>query len=162
MQARHPSRSTLGQIAGLIALTLALAWPVRANAERAFTFTATDLASGTISFGFLDVTANPDGTFTATGGYLVVVGGPAAGVYDLVPNPNPPNTFSSQSGAFIVDDILYPGQDPSLDVWGLLFAGNGREINIWGNFPGSYSYYAWNGSYFDLASGNAEFSLTGH
>src|SRR3954447_15178969 len=62
MQARHRSRSTPGQIAGLIALTLVLAWPVRANAERAFTFTATDLASRTMSFGFLDVTANPDGT----------------------------------------------------------------------------------------------------
>jgi hypothetical protein len=161
MQARHRFRSTLGQIADLIALTLALAWPVRAN-DRVFTFTARDSASGTFSFGVLDVSANGDGTFTATGGFLVVVSGPDAGHYDLVPNPNPPNPFFSSSGAFLADDILYPGQDPSLDIFGLLFAGNGLEINIWGNSPGNYSYWSFNGGFFTLASDNAEFRVTRH
>src|SRR5262249_40186855 len=77
----------------------------------------------------------------------------------LFPNPNPPNAFSSPSGAFSVDDQLFPGQDPTLDVFGLLFTGNGVEINIWGTGPGTYSYFAFNGSSFPLASNNASFTL---
>lgn len=162
MQARRRFRSTLGQAAGLIAMTLALAWPVRANDDPVFTFTATDSASGTFSYGFLEVSANGDGTFTATGGFLLVVSGPDVGLYELFPNPNPPDPFLSPSGAFIADDQLYPGQDPSLDVYGLLFTGNGREINIWGTGPGTYSYYSFNGSFFNLASDNALLRLTYH
>jgi hypothetical protein len=162
MQARQRFRSILGQAAGWIALTLALACPVRANDDPVFTFTATDSASGTFSTGYLEVRANGDGTFTATGGFLLVSSGPDVGLYELLPNPNPPAPFSSPSGAFIADNQLYPGQDPTLDVYGLLFAGDGLEINIWGTGPGTYSYYSFNGSFYNIASNNAVVRLTTH
>jgi hypothetical protein len=145
----------------LIALTLALAFPFGAKADT-FTFTASDSDSGTFSYGVLQATNNGDGTFTATSGYLVVISGPDVGEYDLFPNPNPPFPFVSPAGAFIVDDELYPGQDPLLDMYGLLFTGGGLEINIWGNGAGiPYSYYSWNGSTYNLASNNASFALAG-
>jgi hypothetical protein len=134
-----------------------------------FTFIATDSASSTFSYGLLMANANADGTFTATsesnsttatttcGSYLVVISGSEVGLYDLLPNPNPPTPFSSPSGAFMANDVLYPGQNPSLDQFGLLFStGNGLEINIRGNGPDNYSYYS---SDSNLASDNAEFTL---
>jgi hypothetical protein len=141
---------------GWIALALALACPLRANADSTFAFTATDNGSGTYSYGQLTATDNGDGTFTATSGFLVVLSGPIAGTYDLFPNPNPPFPFFSPSGAFIVDDILYPSQNPTLDVDGLLFTGGGLEVNIWNDGGGvPYSYFAFNGSSFPLASSEA-------
>jgi hypothetical protein len=117
-----------------------------------FTFIATDSASSTFSYGLLMASANGDGTFTATwgsnftaatttcGSYLMVISGPEVGLYDLFPNPNPPTPFSSPTGAFMANDVLYPGQNPSLDQFGLLFStGNGLEINIRGNGPDTYS-----------------------
>jgi hypothetical protein len=150
----------MGASVRLIALALVLAWPTPASAaDPTFTFTATDAASGTFSYGVLEAQANGDGTYTATGGYLVVISGPDVGTYDLFPNPNPPHPASSPSGAFIFDNVLYPGQDPTLDVFGLLFTGGGLEINIWGTGPGTYSYFSFNGSGFNLASNNAVFTL---
>jgi FIMAH domain len=156
MQARQRFSVTVGKTFGLLALTLALASPARAIADTTFSFTATDSGSGTFSYGLLQASDNGDGTFTATGGYLIVISGPIVGTYDLFPNPNPPAPFFSPSGAFLVDDILYPGQNPTLDVFGLLFTGNGLEINIWNDGGGvPYTYFAFNGSSFVLASNEA-------
>src|SRR5262245_3566843 len=159
MQARQRLRSTLGRGARLIALAAVLAMPATAGAET-FTFSATDGGSGTFSYGVLAATANGDGSYTATGGYLVVLSGPLAGVYTLVPNPGPPFPFFSPSGAFIADNQLYPDEDPTLDPFGLLFAGNGLEVNIWGNGEGlHYSYFAFDGTSYSFASNDAEFTL---
>jgi hypothetical protein len=34
------------------------------------------------------------------------------------------------SGYFLYDNLLYPSVDPGIDLHGLLFIGNGFEINI--------------------------------
>jgi hypothetical protein len=146
----------VGKTVGLLTLTLALASPARAIPDTTFSFTATDAASGTFSYGFLEATDNGNGTFTATGGYLIVISGPIVGTYALFPNPNPPFTFTSPSGEFIVDNVLYPGQNPTLDIFGLLFTGNGLEINIWNDGGGvPYTYAAFNGSSLVLFSNEA-------
>jgi hypothetical protein len=156
MHARQRVSATVGKTFGLLALTLALTSSAQAIAGTTFSFTATDSASGTFSYGLLQATDNGDGTFTATGGYLIVISGPIVGTYELFPNPNPPATFLSPSGAFIVNDQLYPSQNPTLDVFGLLFTGNGLEINIWNDGGGvPYTYFAFNGSSFPLASAEA-------
>jgi hypothetical protein len=119
-----------------------------------FILEATDVASGTDSLAVLQATPNGDGSFNVTSGCLFVFSGPAVGTYELIPNPNPPGPFISPSGAFIVDNQLFPGKDPLLDLYGLLFIGNGVEINIWGNGPSTpYSYFSSNGS---LGSNNAD------
>jgi hypothetical protein len=138
-----------------MALALALAWPARARADQTFILEASDVASGTDSVAVLQATPNGDGSFTATSGCLFVFSGPDVGTYELVPNPNPPGTFLIPG--FLVDDQLFPGQDPLLDQFGLAFEGNGLWINIWGNGPGiPYSYYSFNGSYYNLFSDNAD------
>jgi hypothetical protein len=157
MQARQRFWASAVRRVGLMAFALALAFPLRANAaDSTFAFTATDNGSGTYSYGLVTASDNGDGTFTATSGFLVVLSGPDAGTYDLFPNPNPPFPFGSPSGAFIVDDILYPSQNPTLDVFGLLFTGGGLEINIWNDGGGvPYSYFSWNGSSYNVASSEA-------
>jgi hypothetical protein len=143
----------------LIAFALALACPLRANAV-SFSFTASDSGSGTFSYGLLTASDNGNGSFTATSGSLIVISGPIVGTYELVPNPNPPNPFSSPSGAFVADDQLFPGQNPTLDVYGPFFTGGGLEINIWNVGGGaSYSYFAFNGSSYIFSSNGAAFTL---
>jgi hypothetical protein len=157
MQTLRRFQATLARSAGLAALTLVLAWPVQASADT-FTFSATDSGSGTFSYGVLDVSNNGNGTYTATGGYLIVLSGPIAGAYELFPNPSPPGTFFSPSGVFLVDNQLYPGQSPTLDVFGLLFTGGGLEINIWNDGGGvPYTYFAFDTSKgtFPIASNEA-------
>jgi hypothetical protein len=143
MQARQRFLVTVSKTFGLLALTLVLASPAQAIADTTFSFTATDSGSGTFSYGLLQASDNGDGTFTATGGYLIVISGPIVGTYDLFPNPNPPGTFLSPSGVFICDDQVFPSQNPTLDVFGLLFTGGGLEINIWNDGGGvPYTYFA--------------------
>jgi hypothetical protein len=161
MQAQERFWSRVGKSAGSIALTVALAVSSIAARADTFTFTATDSGSGTFSYGILGATNNGDGSFNANSGYLLVITGPIVGEYPLFPNPSPPTPFLSPSGAFSVDDQLFPSQDPVLDVFGLLFTGSGLEVNIWGTAPGTYSYFAFDGSSFPLASTSAVFTLAG-
>jgi hypothetical protein len=90
------------------------------------------------------------GQYWATSGTLNVTAGADVGTYSLFSGG--PSTFSSPSGAFIADNVLYSPSDPVLDVYGLLFSGSGLEINIWGNSPGNYSFYSWDGSGFNVAA----------
>jgi hypothetical protein len=84
------------------------------------------------------------GQFLATSGVLNVTAGPDVGTYALVPGG--PAAFGSPSGVFIVDNVLFPGSNPVLDIFGLLFSGSGLEINIWGNSPDNYSFFSFDGS----------------
>jgi hypothetical protein len=159
MHARQRSWAMVRRSVALIAFSLVLGWSVRADADE-FTFIASDGASGTVSVGLVEATPNGDGSYTATGGVLIVFGGLLEGTYDLFPNPDPPGFFTSPTGFFIVDDQLFPGQSPTLDGYGLLFTGNGLEINIWGNGADvPYSYWAANGITNILTSNAAKFAL---
>jgi hypothetical protein len=97
-----------------------------------------DVASGTLS-------TVPNGArFLATSGTLVVTGGPDIGTYPLFPGGPAPT--SSPSTQFTFDDLLFPGS-PSLDKFGLLFVGGGREINIFYiSASNSYAFLGWDGS----------------
>jgi hypothetical protein len=89
------------------------------------------------------------GAFLATSGTLHVTAGADVGTYSLFAGG--PAEFTSPSGAFIANDVVYyPGANPVLDTFGLLFAGNGMEINIFGDAPGEYSFISWNGSSYNV------------
>jgi hypothetical protein len=95
-----------------------------------------------------------------TGGTLNVAAGADIGTYPLLPGG--PAPFLSPSGAFIVNNILYPASDPIFDIYGLLFGNGSLEINIWGNNPGNYSFYSWDGSSYNVGfagSGTATATL---
>jgi len=116
-----------------------------------------DSASGTLSgTGPVDAA----GGYHATSGsitFTAINGAPVMQTYSLLPGG--PGVTSSPSGAFIVDNLVYPannagsgmnnGMDgfppisnPSyLDTYGLLFGKGNVEINIWGNGgPSNYQF----------------------
>ncbi len=108
-------------------------------------------------FGSLNTVDIGGGAFAAIGGSLTVTGGSDIGSYGLLPGG--PGVTISPSGAFAIDNVLYPAKDPYLDSWGLLFGRSGLEINIWGNSAGDYSFYSYNGSSYTVAdTADAPFS----
>jgi hypothetical protein len=55
-----------------------------------------------------------------------------------------PNPVSLPDGAFIYDNVFYPGQDSLVDQYGVVFTtvGNpGGYWNLWSGAPGDYSLY---------------------
>jgi hypothetical protein len=114
------------------------AFPLTSGFEPLFDFT---FAIGPdTGYGSLNTIDAGNGQFLATAGTLTVTGGGEAGSYSLYPDPIGPSATISPSGFFIYDNVLYPSIDPVIDLDGLLFTGNGLEINIWGNGPGSYTF----------------------
>jgi hypothetical protein len=100
-----------------------------------YTFTiGTDTGYGT-----LNSTNIGNGKFFATAGSLIVTGGNDIGTYSFYPGG--PGPVISPTGFFEYNNVLYPLSNPLLDTWGLLFTGNGLEINIWGNSPNNYTFY---------------------
>ena len=97
-----------------------------------------DIASGTIT-----ANAEGNGTFLATSGSLTVSssshGGIDIGTYSLLPTtapgvtPGPPGAYTSPSGAFWFDDLIFPGNTPSVDLYGLVFVNGNTQINIYDN-----------------------------
>ena len=115
----------------------------KGGADPPYDFIFTDV-NGDSGYGTLTTTALGGGLFGVTGGSLTVTAGSHdAGTYSLYPNTNPWNVVYSPSGYFIYNDVLYPGSNPQLDYYGLLFTSGGLEINIYSpnGSPGSYQFY---------------------
>jgi hypothetical protein len=100
-------------------------------------------------------------TYHVTGGGLSVTG-PNSGSYKIVPGG--PSIFSIPG--FIVNNVLFPAQDPVLDIYGLALVNNpdsGIYINIWGRSPGNYTFYVFSSSsnsYIQTFNGPAIVSAT--
>ena len=94
-------------------------------------------------FGALTSADLGGGELLATSGNVNVTAGSNLGTYTLYPGG--PALTISPAGAFQYDNDLFPAQDPTLDVDGLLFLGAGLEVNIWGNSTDNYSFYVWTG-----------------
>jgi hypothetical protein len=110
--------------------------PLTSGFEPLFNFAFT-LGPDT-GYGSLNTTDNGNGEFLATAGNLTVTGGQDIGAYPLFPGG--PGATTSPSGFFNFDNVLYPSISPSIDNDGLLFIGNGLEINIFSN-PGNNQFY---------------------
>jgi hypothetical protein len=134
-------KKILGLMAGLLLLGAAVS-PAKADLY-SFSFLSIDTfstATGTFTTGApngpgFDITSI-SGSVTGPGGgsILGLIGGSA--VY--------PGNIPSPSGAFIVDNILFPSSDPTLTTNGVLFTtGVGNEWNMWGNSPNNYTLYKW-------------------
>ena len=123
------------------------------NIANSATYTFNINAGSNVGNGFL--TTNSTGL--ATSGSLVMTGGSIIGNYGLFSGG--PSVTSSPSGAFIFDNMTYNSASLALDWYGLLFVGNGLEVNIWGNVGQPYSLWSYNGSSYNLQSDTASFSL---
>jgi len=144
--------------AALLTLAMALAFaPVALADSFDFSFTSLNPPNGVFGGGIvsgnLSTTYVSPGVYDITSGSIDITGGTSAGNYvtgmgSLVPttgmkeySAGPPESFSSPSGSFFFDNLLYmnnPSQE--LDGAGLLFMVGGDEINIYGNgSPNSYS-----------------------
>src|SRR5208283_1909428 len=133
--------------------------PSTSGFEPLFDF-AFDIAPET-GYGSFHTTDEGNGQFLANSGTLTVTGGNDIGTFTLYPGG--PGVTLSPMGGFDYDNLLYPFYptlNPPLDEDGLLFFTSGLEINIWGNSPGNYSFYDYNGSgYVTQLNENGTFTL---
>jgi hypothetical protein len=94
-----------------------------------WTFTDTSglvVASGTLS----------GSSFGGGGGFNITSGGITDNLYGsgtIFPNPSPGAVGLSPGGTTNYDNLLFPGTDPLVDNWGLLFVGPAHEYNIYSN-----------------------------
>jgi len=155
----------------LLAAATALAIPSAALAGP-FTFDFSFTTSNTFSSGLgtLTITGNEiaPGEYQITSGMIDYVSLVAPGIDiggALIPitagTPGGPDgSYTSPSGFFYYNDIVYDPADPQyLDTYGLLFDVNGTELNIWGNgaaAPLGYTIYDNNGE-----NSSGQFFLTG-
>jgi PEP-CTERM motif len=147
---RHLKVVLVGTLLAVVCSTTpAAAGPILADSTYSWTLGGASNGSGTLTTGNADGAAYDvtDITGTIDGEAITgLVGG------------QPGHAVSSPSGAFTIDNLIYDS-DPSFDNPGILFSlANAAEGNIWGNEPGSYSFYTWNGSY-AIEDGNDSFTL---
>ena len=105
--------------------------------DSTFTFTVGPQSG----FGVLTSADLGGGQLLATAGTLDVTGGSNLGTYSLYPGG--PAITLSPAGAFQIDNLVFPAQDPPVDFYGLLFLGGGLEVNLWGNSLDNYSFYVY-------------------
>lgn len=136
------------KIIALLALTCLC---TAANASTIYSFTVD--SGSNVGSGFLDI----DETGLATSGSLTMTSGSVIGEYSLFSGV--PSSKLSPFGAFLYDNMTYNGSSLELDWYGLLFTGNGLEINIWGNGNGNpNSFWASNGNSYVVKSNAASFT----
>jgi hypothetical protein len=130
---KHLFRAAM--IAGTALSLLTAAGPASADFVYNWTLSGTDTGSGTLTAGA------PDGSgFDITALTGTIDGNLIDGLLGFPLDPGGPTI--SPLGAFIYDNIVYPGLAPVFDTWGVLFSISGTEGNIWGNSgPYDYSYY---------------------
>jgi hypothetical protein len=61
---------------------------------------------------------------------------------------------------FLTDNVLYPTTDPAFTTFGVGFLSPGFTYNLWGDAPGSYSFYAYNGSSYTIQSVGGSATVT--
>jgi hypothetical protein len=117
-------------------------------------------------YGSLNTMDLGGGEFHATSGTLTVTASSApsdVGTYSL--GAGGPGNTHSPSGTFVFDNLLFPSSNPHLDFPGLLFVGNGLEINIFATSTLGYGFYSCqvNGTCLNVAdypvAGGGRFSL---
>ena len=104
-------------------------------------FTATD-GSGVVAAGQLTIDASTPSEVTVLNGSVVgAFFAPNTGaITGFAPDPGGAPAYSP-SGAFIYDQLIYPGSDPIVDNDGLLFNVGGVEYNLFSNGPDQYVLY---------------------
>jgi hypothetical protein len=141
----------------LLAMVVTLSVAPFAKAD-SFTYDISGALSGSFT-----VSGTPSGgSFEILSGALTASG---FGTFALYDNPSPGNVSFSPSGAFLFDDLLFPGASKAasgdaVDIDGLLFVGpGGSEWNLWGNGDGTYTLYEGiNGNY--VVTDNNDIFLT--
>jgi PEP-CTERM motif len=114
---------------------LTAAGPASADLVYNWTLSGVDSGSGTLTAGAADGSGFDITALTGT-----IDGDPIDGLLGSPLDPGGPTI--SPLGAFIYDNIVYPGSAPVFDTPGVLFSISGTEGNIWGNNgPNDYSYY---------------------
>ena len=100
-----------------------------ASAATLYNFSFVSLDNAQIATGLLSADSNGDGSYTAVSGTGTYNGAPIT----LFANPNGRTPALSPDNVFVYDNQLFPGADPLIDVYGLLFRLNSttNELNIW-------------------------------
>lgn len=129
------------------ALILMLSTVAFANNDPMYFFTFN--MGGNAGSALLSTTDLGGGQFLVTGGTLDVTAGADVGIYPVIGGG--PALFSSPSGAFVADNLLFPATNPILDgAGGLLFGNGSLEVNLWANGPDNYSFWSHDGSGYNV------------
>jgi probable HAF family extracellular repeat protein len=112
-----------------------LAVPSGPPASASLSFTYSDGAN--VAYGVLSGHIDWGGAVVASEGTLCVLAGADAGSYALRATPGQPYPMYDAYTWFYYDNVLWPGRDPAIDVFGLLFTNGTQEVNLWGNGPGT-------------------------
>ena len=113
---------------------LTAARPASADLVYDWTLSGTDTGSGTLTAGHPTVVASTSPRSPAPS---TAIQSMACSAPHLIRGPT-----IFPLGAFIYDNIVYPGSAPAFDTWGVVFSISGAEGHIWGNSaPHDYSYY---------------------
>jgi hypothetical protein len=127
----------------IVAVLAALALvPQTASADTIFNFSfVAGEHAGNGTFTGVELSA---GLFGVIDGTLTMTSGPTSGIYGLLNTHVPPYTlvpyYTSPLGVFGFNNLFYPPTNPQVDNWGLLFVGNGREVNIWASGASQYVF----------------------
>ena len=138
---------TLKTLALLATLALGVATPAGASL---YDITFND-RNGNVGSGQIDVELANNGYYAASG-FLAVTAGQAGGYWNLYiagGTTSYPGYIYSPARAYIYNNAVYPtgpnpqypGTNPLLDEYGLLFTQNNNfnELNLWGNANGTYT-----------------------
>ena len=97
---------------------------------------------GVTGYGTLTADLIAPGEWLAISGTDTTSGGPIAGTLSLLLNPNGAGVAASPSGYFDYDNLLFPGSDPVVDYFGLLFVnGTGGEVNLFSYSADNYTHF---------------------
>ena len=138
MKLSHLPRATARAFKSIM-LSVALLMVGSAAAVAAPMYSFDFSIAGNAGYGTLEVDDIGAGSYWATSGNMVITAGIGVGTYAL----NPIGPAPEYTGRFTVDNVIYPGADPVLDVYGLSFSGSGMEFNLFGIDPGMwvFAYY---------------------
>jgi hypothetical protein len=135
-----------------VAVVLLLGFAPHAQAGPMTTFRLTFNGGGYLGIGTLEAEELAAGEFGVWSGSLDVTFGGTTKSYALSPSPTPWDAFLSPTGKFYVDNRMYYPGTPYFSSAGLVFTGNGQDLNFWGNSATSYSIWTWNGQAFSGAN----------
>jgi hypothetical protein len=123
------ARALRGATLGLALLALGT---VSAGAAQVYSYSFS--IGGNNGAGTLMVEEAGPGVYHAISGDLVMTSGFEVGTFTL----NPLGPLPTYTGHFTANNLIYPGNDPDFDIYGLSFLGTGFEFNLFAAEPGFY------------------------
>ncbi len=135
----------LSKRVGIAAVVAVLVFGLAPGAKADTIFSFSFVAGANEGHGTLTASLLAPGVYNAYAGTLQLTAGSAVGAYSLFPNvgskANPETYATSPMAIFWFNHNVYFAGWPGADNNGLLFTGNGLEVNIFSYGPNDFAFY---------------------